>query len=296
MAKIDKHFLGFSSDYDYLDKKKNIINQMAYLFNRTVTMFEYHNLPETIPPKELELLLQSNGFGIFLKIDNDFYVVNGGLGGEGDVYNRPTKAVVSIPYLKYNETLNIGEDCIILKSDSTLTGLKPMFDKYIHLLNENNISMLLTVVNTRIQSIISANDDRTVESAKEFLKDIQDGKLGVIAESQLFNSLKVSNSNTRNNNISDLIELEQYMKASLFNEIGLSANYNMKKERLINAEVELNNDVLYPLIDDMIQCREEGLKQINELFDLDIQVKFSSSWAYKNRDVETEETEETEEE
>ena len=296
MAKIDKHFLGFSSDYDYLDKKKNIINQMSYLFNRTVTMFEYHNLPETIPPKELELLVQSNGFGVFIEVEGEYYIVNAGLGGEGDVYNRPTKAVVSIPYLKYNETLNIGEDCIILKSDSTLTGLKPMFDKYIYLLNENNISMLLTVVNTRIQSIISANDDRTVESAKEFLKDIQDGKLGVIAESQLFNSLKVSNSNTRNNNISDLIELEQYMKASLFNEIGLSANYNMKKERLINAEVELNNDVLYPLIDDMIQCREEGLKQINELFDLDIQVKFSSSWAYKNRDVETEETEETEEE
>ena len=287
MAKIDKHFLGFSSDYDYLDKKTNVLNHLSYLFNRTVTMFDYNNLPSTIPKKELELLIQSNGFGVFLKINNDYYVVNGGLGGEGDVYNRPTIATVSIPYLKYNKTLKIGEECVIISNDTTKTGLKPMFDKYVNLLTENNISLLLTIINTRLQTIISANDDMTVESAKQYLKDIFDGKMGVIAEQRLFDSLTVNNANTKNNNIVDLIELEQYVKASLYNEIGLSANYNMKKERLINAEVELNNDVLYPLIDDMLDNRKQAIEEINSLYGLNIEVEFSSSWKYKNRDNET---------
>ena len=293
MAKIDKHYLGFSSDYDYTDKKTNTINQLAYLFNRTSTMFEYENLPSTIPYKEMELLIQSNGFGVFTKISEDYYIVNAGLGGVGDVYNRPTQAVVSIPYLKYNATLEIGSECVVVPNDTTKTGLKPLFDKYVNLLTENNISMLLTVVNTRLQTIISANDDRTVESAKQYLKDIFNGKMGVIAEQKLFDSLKVNNANTKNNNISDLIELEQYIKASLYNEIGLSANYNMKKERLINAEVEQNTDILYPLIDDMMECRQQAINEINELYGLDIKIKFSSSWGYKNKvNEEVEEDEE----
>ena len=153
--------------------------------------------------------------------------------------------------------------------------------------------MLLTVVNTRLQTIISANDDMTVESAKQYLKDIFNGKMGVIAEQKLFDSLKVNNANTKNNNISDLIELEQYIKASLYNEIGLSANYNMKKERLINAEVEQNTDILYPLIDDMMECRQQAINEINELYGLDIKIKFSSSWGYKNKvNEEVEEDEE----
>ena len=285
MAKIDKYFLNFSSEYDYSDKKKNNTNSIAYMFNRTSTMFEYENLPKTIPYKELEKILQSTGFGIFTKIDDDFYVVSGGLGGVTDVYNRPTNAIVSVPYLNYNKTLTIGEDCVIIMNDITGTGLKPIFDKYINLLNENEISILLATVNNRIQTLISANDDSTVESAETFLKNIYEGKLGVIAESQLFDSLKV-NHKTTNNSISELIELEQYLKASLYNEIGLSANYNMKKERLINAEVELNNDVLFPLLDDMLECREQALNEINELYGLNISVKFGNAWAYRNNVIE----------
>ena len=246
LAKIDKYFLNFSGEYDYANKKINNTNSMGYMFNRTSTMFKYNNLPKTIPYKELEKLLQSTGYGIFTKINDDFYVVRGGLGGETDVYNRPTKAIVSVPYLNYSQTLDIGENCVLIMNDTTGTGLKPIFDKYINLLNENEISILLATVNNRIQTLISANDDSTIESAKMFLTNIFDGKLGVVAESQLFDSLKV-NHKTTNNSVSELIELEQYLKASLYNEIGLSANYNMKKERLINAEVELNNDVLFPL-------------------------------------------------
>ena len=90
MAKVDKHFIGSKlRDFDFLDKATNVNNNIAYMLNRTNTMFKYTNLPSTIPSKEIEILLQTNGFGVFVKIEDDFYVVNGGLGGETDVYNRP---------------------------------------------------------------------------------------------------------------------------------------------------------------------------------------------------------------
>ena len=277
-------FLGLDNNlfYDYMDKRKNIDDMVTYMFNRSNIMFKYHNLPETIPETELEKLLQTNGFAIIGKINNDLYAINGGLGGETDVYNRPTIATVSVPYFNFNDTWDIDKECVVIKNDSNAIGLIPMFVKYCTLMNENEITMMLATVNKRIQNLLSANDDNTIESAKQFLKDVFDGKIGVIAESKLFDSLKVNNSSTNTQvDLKDLFEFEQYLKASMFNEIGLSANFNMKRERLTSAEVETNTDNLYPLVDDMLNNRRIALEKINKMFDTDIEVEFNSSWDYR---------------
>ena len=149
-------------------------------------------------------------------------------------------------------------------------------------MNENEMTMLLATVNKRIQHLLSANDDNTIESAKNFLKKVFDGEIGVIGESKLFESLKVNTTSaTSQVSMKDLFEYEQYLKASMYNEIGLSANFNMKRERLSSSEVEANTDNLYPLVDDMLKSRREGLEKVNEMFGLDIQVEFNSSWDYR---------------
>lgn len=300
MGNINKQFdylqLINNTVYDYLDKRKNVVNMVDYMFNRSNIMFKYHGLPETIPENELEKLLQTNGYAIWGKINGELYVINGGLGGENDVYNRPTIATVSVPFLDFNDTWEIDKDCIVMNNDTMKIGLIPMFVKYCTLMNENEITMLLATVNKRVQNLISANDDNTVESAKQFLKDVFDGKTGVIAESKLFDSLKVNNSSTNAQvSLTDLFEYEQYLKASMFNEIGLSANFNMKRERLTSAEIETNSDNLYPLVDDMLNNRRVAIEKINEMFETDITVEFNSSWDYRvfngasihNTDVET---------
>ena len=55
----------------------------------------------------------------------------------------------------------------------------------------------------------------------------------------------------------------------------------MKRERLTANEVEANTDNLYPLVDDMLKCRRLALAKINEMFGLNIEVQFNSSWDYR---------------
>lgn len=249
------------------------------MLNRSIVMFKYHNLPETMPQREIELLLQCNGWGCVCEIDGNLYCLNGGLGGVPNAYNMPTEIVISNPYLKYNKTLTIDKDCIIIPNDSMYSGLLPLYNRYCTMLVENDITMILATVNKRVQNLLSANDDNTVESAKEFLKKVYNGEIGVIAESKLFDSLKVNASSVNSTvSMTELFEFEQYVKASLYNEIGLSANYNMKRERLTSAEVETNTDNLYPLVDDMINQRRKAVKKINEMFGTNIEVEFNSSW------------------
>lgn len=281
MGNIDKYNMGleYVTKYDFKNKNKNLNDYITYMLNRSIIMFKYHNLPETMPQREIELLLQTNGWGCVCEIDGNLYALNGGLGGVPNAYNMPTEIIISNPYLKFNKTLTIDTDCVVIPNDSMYVGLLPLYNRYCTMLVENDITMILATVNKRIQNLLSANDDNTVESAKSFLKKVYEGELGVIAESKLFDSLKVNNSSTNAQvNLTDLFEFEQYIKASLYNEIGLSANYNMKRERLTSAEVETNTDNLYPLVDDMINQRRKAVKKINEMFGTNIEVEFNSSW------------------
>lgn len=284
MGNIDKYNIGleYVTKYDFKNKNKNLNDYITYMLNRSIIMFKYHNLPDTMPQREIELLLQTNGWGCVCEIDGNLYCLNGGLGGVPNVYNMPTEIIINNPYLNYNKTLTIDTDCVIIPNDSMYVGLLPLYNRYCTMLVENDITMILATVNKRVQNLLSANDDNTVESAKNFLKKVFDGELGVIAESKLFDSLKVNTSSV-NSTVSmvELFEFEQYVKASLYNEIGLSANYNMKRERLTSAEVETNTDNLYPLVDDMINQRRKALEKINEMFGTDIHVEFNSSWDYR---------------
>lgn len=281
MGNIDKYNMGleYITKYDFKNKEKNLNDYITYMLNRSVTMFKYHNLPDTMQQREIELLLQCNGWGCVCEIDENLYCLNGGLGGVPNAYNMPTEIIINNPYLNYNKTLTIDTDCVIIPNDSMYVGLLPMYNRYCTMLVENDITMILAAVNKRVQNLLSANDDNTVESAKNFLKKVFDGELGVIAESKLFDSLKVNASSVNSTvSMTELFEFEQYVKASLYNEIGLSANYNMKRERLTSAEVETNTDNLYPLVDDMINQRRKAVEKINEMFGTNIEIEFNSSW------------------
>ena len=75
-----------------------------------------------------------------------------------------------------------------------------------------------------------------------------------------------------------MIELRQYTKASWFNELGLQANYNMKREAINSTEGQLNEDGLVPLVGSMLECRQMFADDINNMFGTDITVELSGAW------------------
>ena len=266
--------------YDYTDKESNLSNYLQYMFNRTVQIFEYENLPETMPKRFVELYLQINGHMCVAESNGELYCFFGGFGGYPDAYYMPTKYVVANPYLKLDKIFDIGKDCVVVPNDTMYAGLLPLFKRYATQLVENDLSINIANINARIVSLISAQDDNTKDSAKKYIQDIKDGKLGVIANTAFLDGLRVQpyGTNSQSNSITQLIELQQYLKASWFNEIGLQANYNMKRESINSNESQLNDDMLLPLVDDMFEQRKIYFDKVNEMFGTDIKVSFNSAW------------------
>lgn len=270
--------------YDFENKSRNARDYVEYMLNRTLMMFEYDGLPSSIPRRNLELMLQTHGYVGIIKHNDMLYAVEGALGGVPDAYNMPTKFIVANPYLKLNKEYTIGEDCVIMKNDSMYKGLMPLLLKYASKLVENDLSILIANINTRITTILTAGDTNTQKSAEQFLEDVKDGKLGVITEPKFIEELvglKVypgANNSGNNNTIMNLIEYEQYLKGSWFMDLGVKAPFNMKREALGDSENKLQDDSLLPLVDDMLRCRNEAIEEIKEMFDEDIEVSFASAW------------------
>lgn len=274
--------------YDFNDKELAVRNYIAYMLDRTQRIFEYKGLPDTVPQRMLEFLLQVNGYACFGECNGELYAFYGGLGGEPDAYYRPTVCVVANPFLKFNKTFKIDKDCVIMRNDSLLYGLLPLFSRYATAMTENDISFRLSSVNTRIEFLLSAPDDATKAAAEKFLKDIEEGKQGVIASNEFLEGIKAQEVGRSMRTFTDLIEYQQYLKASWFNEIGLNANYNMKREKLSTTESQMNNDALLPLVEDMLEQRRLACEKINEMFGTDISVDFASSWEKLLKEFEVE--------
>lgn len=282
--------LGGSPEFDFADKSACIRQHIAYMLNRTQSMFRWDGLPDSIPERSLELFLQTNGNVCFYEYNGELYVFTGGMGGEPDAYYMPTVYTIANPALKLSKTLKIGSECVVMPNDSLYLGLIPMFTRYASGMTENELSMKIAIINSRIIDLISAPDDRTRASAEKFLSDISDGKQGVIAENAFLDGIRSQpyGSTANSNVLTNLIETEQYFKASWFNELGLNANYNMKRESLNSSESQMNNDALFPLVDDMLKCRERAVKKVNEMFGTNISVSLASSWEDNEQEIELE--------
>lgn len=267
-------------DFEYCtDKKKVFENYCKYTFTRTQSMFVYTGLPDTIPVQWLESYLQRNGSCCIAEVEGKLYALLGNAGGELDEYYQPTTYTVANPALKLSKTYKIGEECVYCRNDYDALGLTPLISRYCGLMTENLITVRISDINMRMMNLLSAPDDNTFQSTKQYLKDLEEGKLGVVGESPFFEGLRLQSKGVGNGDyMIQFIELQQYLKGSMYNELGINANFNMKREALSGQEVALNDDALMPLIDDMLKQRRAMCDELNRLFGLEVSVDYGSTW------------------
>ena len=289
---MSKKYTCYETAKSYLkDKDQNVNNFIDTMFCKTNEMFTWKNLPETVPQAELEYLLQSNGTMFFTKVGNDFYALLGTLGGQINAYYEPTKYTVANVALNLSKMYDIEKDGVLIRNDLRCNGLIPILSKYASMLTDCEISLNTMSILMRVMFLISASDDKTKKSAEEFMGKILNGNYSIIADSQFFDGIKAQGmTQSFSQLIPQMIELTQYIKASALNEIGLNANYNMKKERITEQEYTLNIDALMPFAENMLNCRKKAVEKINKMYGLNIEVSLNSVWETNQAELESETT------
>lgn len=259
------------------DRNKLYLDTFNYMVDCAMSMFEVKNLPDTIPERNLKLLMFKNGFLAGFKHNNNLYVSECAFGADLNPYYEPKSLIVTNPYL-VSKTFSIGYDCVLLNNDSRRSGLFRLFQKYATLLTDSDISLRLIDITSRIPYMISGADDNTKQSAELFIDNLVKGKMSIVADNRFIESLQVTPMQSGTNRYSQAIEYNTFLTASWLNKIGIQYNGNMKRESLNEAEVNINNDSLYPFVHDIKKSWTESFDRFNKLFGTNIEVVFNSSW------------------
>lgn len=289
---------GIYTRYQRLTKDKDRATAFIIdnVLQKTLSMFHYENLPPSMPQNELENILQRFGFAVIAEVNGKLYALRGGLGGEQNAYYKPTIATVANPYLNLTKDFVIedNKDAVLFKNDYRCSGLMPLIGKFAVPLVDANISLNTAAVLSRLQLVISASDDQTRKSAEMYIEKLLNGDFSVISENAFLSGVKVQNVDYPLV-IKDLIELTQYYKSNLLAEIGINSQFNMKRERLTENEVLLNDTELMPFVENMLFERKTAVAAINEKYGTQITVDLKSVWKtakeVNDRAAEIEETE-----
>ena len=270
----------YDNSKDYIvDKDVAIPAVEEELLNFVLNMFDYKNLPDTIPKYNLEKYLMTLGYCGVTKVGDELYAIDGTLGGKPNVYHEPTQFIYANEVLG-SATVDEGS-YVLCKNDFRKQGLMPIINRYTNFMVESNITMRTVLLTTRMNILVSASDERTKASAESYLRKIENGQLGVIGESAFFDGVRMQTASTTSNYVTQVVEMMQFIKGSFLQAIGVNSPHNMKSEYVNKDETGLNDDGLRPLVDNMLECRKQFVDEINEMFGTEIEVDFNSVWKRK---------------
>ena len=262
-----------------MDKKQ--INKAVrdYLAATAMSMFRYKGLPDNVRPEDLERMLLENGEVIFTKWRDEFYIFQFTGTGKQNYLGEWDSYQVNNPYVNCNHVFT-DKDAVRVRNTDNSVSLSGMLDMYSELLSESYITLNMSDVNARLSFLISAGDNATKTSAELFLKQVYEGKQGIIGSQPLLDSLSV-NPLADHKDFQSVIQLNKFYYSDFFQKIGLTNLYNNVHDRISATETQFTATSIYPFVDNMKKNREAAIEKINKLFGLNVSVEFTSSWDYR---------------
>ena len=112
---------------------------------------------------------------------------------------------------------------------------------------------------------------------ENYLKKLEDGEQSALVGNLVMDSIKMQDyASSAHQMLTDLIEVEQYLKASWLRLFGMNENFNMKRESIMGDEASMGEDSIMTLLQDMLNQRKIACEKINKIFNLNVSVHFSN--------------------
>ena len=250
-------------------------------------IFKLPGLPETVDEVFFKLcLLQAGRVAIFrdTRGSGDLLGLDCATADKPDVYYMPSGVIVTNPtFMGYSYQLKPGEDCAVIYCRDVdrynygrqTGGLFGLISTTAQMLADNTISIHVATKNMRLTNLVAADDDNTLASISMAMQKMYDGEPTVPVQNTLLDKLTAVPLTDRTNTeqLIQLLQVRQYIYAHFYESIGLKTHDQMKKERLITAELDDGAELAVYNIMDMIDQITAGIEEVNRIFGTDISVR-----------------------
>ena len=255
------------------------------LYNNVSKVILIENLEEYVNKDfVISQLLLSGRIAVF-KDAGKMVWLNCNVGGAVDEYYKPTRVLIANPVLGSKDLTRDKQAAVVHltpmdilqeypKSSPLFSyegGLYSLISMCANLLADNISSINTAQINTRVHAVFTAESDSAAASAETVLKRIYEGKPYSVVTSEILAAIHVNplSNSAVSKDLIELLEVCQYIFAMFWNAIGIDANYNMKRERLITAEVDKNLMSLKVPIETILETLNADLDNVNSLFGTD---------------------------
>lgn len=240
------------------------------LISRSV--FEWINLPKGINEKWIERYLFTEGKCVFFKDDKlGFMVTAVNPNGPINHYDEPTFVM---PYATAytGEPLENGVDCVVIGNNDCLLPTSPTIQLYA--LKLSNIARTIDVnIEAQKTPIIIKCSEKQRLTLKRLMAQRNDNEPLIWGDKNLdLDGVEVLKTDAPI--VFKDLELQKHM---VWNEVmtylGINNANQDKKERLVDDEVQANNEQVEASFNMMLKARQDACKRINEIFGTNIQVR-----------------------
>lgn len=288
------------------DKNKSLDTYKKGLLLRTNQIFTWENLPMGLKTSQIEFETQKNGKVFIIKNGEKFFVVTGNETGDYDAYgnfksvsvNNPHMTTLNGTYLKsqyMDDNVTDKNICVELKNNYLGLPIIELLSHYAVMITECEITLRSYIINSRNIFTLVAGDNKAVRNCESFLEKLKNGDLTILSDNSFLETIKILPTSVSGDLIYKLLEVLQYLKASALHEVGINANYDLKRTITTKTESDLNLDYLIPLVDNMYRTRLECVSELNKHFNLNVDCDLHSTWLNEKLKTENEihESEET---
>lgn len=266
--------------YDII-KMKSIAQELN---NRTYTdyyyrlmllarsIYKWENLPNGMDEKWIERYLFNDGKCVFFPDkEKGFMVAKFTESGELNFYDEPTKITPVATNYSNSETLMNNEQAVIIKNNDDMIPTSPTIQLYALRLAELTRTIDINIHAQKTPVLILCTEKQRT-TLKQVYKQWNGFEPVIFGDKNLdIDGIKVLKTDAP-----IVFDKLQYQKHSIWNEcmtfLGINNANQDKRERLVDDEVQANNEQIEQSAEIMLKARERAAEQINNLFKLNIKV------------------------
>ena len=259
-------------------EKSDFTPMFRHFTNLLINRVVVNNLPEEINEKFFLYHVLLFGRVLFFKKNGKYHVMWFSGKGHLDEYYIQRDFLIVNPWATETNGDYDEKNAVIVYSDINAyienadVGLYDFIEKYSTIINSIDASINALAKNSKVIAFLTGSTKSFVSSAKEVIRNLLNSEdcIGVMEES-LVDSIKVNPiSEKMDYKFSELIKARQYYISDFYQKIGISANMNMKAERLTDNESQLIDAVSDVDFEHILDNLNYSISFVNELFGLDI--------------------------
>ena len=244
-----------------------------WMLRKLFSIFKFSGIPDTW---DMDYFLQNLFLPGYVCItDTPIGVIPLQCGYTGiNVYNHPTTCVIANPVLGSFER-TIGDDCVLIHLQYDYSGVEPMLRRYAYLFAACDSSISVNLMNSKVAFVGEAKTKAQAATLQKMYDQISCGKPAVFANTTdgetTWQLMRV-----KDTFIADTVQnLKETIKQEFLTEIGIKNSNTQKRERLITAEAERNDDETRINVEHWLYNIRKGLDEANNMFGLSLGVELN---------------------